>query len=135
MSSETKYYSVVVFNAIAWQCFLGAIGVIFCASSLLSGIVIAAGLPITEVLAVIFCKENFKPERVLPLHPLCGSLSLTFIVRKKILINRSGVLQKQRCHKFLIHDSENSSYQNVSRSKMLLLSFNMNQGFICFNCV
>lgn len=57
---ETKYYIVVAWNAILWQCFfLGAIGVIFCASSLLSGVIIAALLPLTEILAVIIFKEKF----------------------------------------------------------------------------
>ncbi|XP_057442494.1 purine permease 1-like [Lotus japonicus] len=65
---ETKYYIVLVWSAIMWQFFfLGAIGVIFCASSLLSGITIAAILPVTEVLAVIIYKENFQAEKGLAL--------------------------------------------------------------------
>ncbi|KAK7385350.1 hypothetical protein VNO78_31066 [Psophocarpus tetragonolobus] len=61
---ETKYYIVLVASAIMWQFFfLGAIGVIFCASSLLSGIIIAAFLPVTEVLAVIIYKENFQAQK------------------------------------------------------------------------
>ncbi|XWS25332.1 hypothetical protein CRYUN_Cryun27aG0060100 [Craigia yunnanensis] len=61
---ETKYYVVAIVSAIIWQCsFLGVIGVIFCASSLLSGIVIAVLLPVTEILAVIFYKENFQAEK------------------------------------------------------------------------
>ena len=51
-------------SALIWQCFfLGAIGVIFCASSLLSGIIIAVLLPVTEVLAVVFYKEKFQAEK------------------------------------------------------------------------
>ncbi|CAA3003036.1 purine permease 3-like [Olea europaea subsp. europaea] len=61
---EGKYYLVVVWNAIVWQCFfLGSIGVIFCSSSLLSGIVITVLLPVTEVLAVIFYHERFQAEK------------------------------------------------------------------------
>ncbi|XP_054788367.1 purine permease 1-like [Prosopis cineraria] len=61
---ETKYYVVLACSAIMWQCFfLGAIGVIFCASSLFSGIIIAVMLPVTEVLAVIFYRENFTAEK------------------------------------------------------------------------
>ncbi|XP_022768395.1 purine permease 3-like [Durio zibethinus] len=61
---ETKYYVVSIWSAIIWQCFfLGAIGVIFCASSLLSGIIIAVLLPVTEILAVIFYKERFQAEK------------------------------------------------------------------------
>ncbi|XWS25330.1 hypothetical protein CRYUN_Cryun27aG0059900 [Craigia yunnanensis] len=61
---ETKYYVVAIGSAIIWQgFFLGVIGVIFCASSLLSGIVIAVLLPVTEILAVILYKENFQAEK------------------------------------------------------------------------
>lgn len=61
---EVNYYVVLVASAIMWQgFFLGAIGVIFCASSLLSGILIAVLLPITEVLAVIFYHEKFQAEK------------------------------------------------------------------------
>ena len=61
---ETNYYVVAIASAIIWQCFfLGVIGVIFCSSSLLSGIVIAVLLPVTEILAVIFYKENFQAEK------------------------------------------------------------------------
>lgn len=61
---ESKYYLVVVWNGIIWQCFfLGAIGVIFSASSLVCGIVIAVLLPVTEILAVIFFQEKFQAEK------------------------------------------------------------------------
>ncbi|XP_062164610.1 purine permease 1-like [Alnus glutinosa] len=61
---ETKYYVVLVWSAIIWQgFFLGAIGIIFCASSLLSAVVIAVLLPVTEVLAVIFYQEKFQAEK------------------------------------------------------------------------
>ncbi|KAK9930349.1 hypothetical protein M0R45_027388 [Rubus argutus] len=61
---ETTYYVVLVASAIIWQGFyLGVIGIIFCASSLLSGIVIAVLLPITEILAVIFYHEKFHAEK------------------------------------------------------------------------
>lgn len=61
---ESKYYGLVVATGIIWQCFfVGAVGVIYCSSSLLSGIVISVTLPITEVLAVIFYKEKFTSEK------------------------------------------------------------------------
>ncbi|GKC82596.1 purine permease 3-like protein, partial [Tanacetum coccineum] len=61
---ETKYYIILCASALIWQCFfLGAIGVIFCASSLLSGIIIAVLLPVTEALAVVFYKEKFQAEK------------------------------------------------------------------------
>ncbi|CAL0299716.1 unnamed protein product [Lupinus luteus] len=61
---EATYYAVLVTSAMVWQInFLGVIGVIFCASSLLSGIVIALMVPVTEILAVVFYKETFKAEK------------------------------------------------------------------------
>ncbi|PWA64744.1 hypothetical protein CTI12_AA335050 [Artemisia annua] len=61
---ETNYYTILCASALIWQCFfLGAIGVIFCASSLLSGIIIAVLLPVTETLAVVFFKEKFQAEK------------------------------------------------------------------------
>ncbi|GLT74424.1 hypothetical protein SLA2020_462240 [Shorea laevis] len=61
---EAKYYTVVIITAMVWQCFfVGAIGVIFCGSSLLSGVIIAVLLPVTEILAVIFYRESFNAEK------------------------------------------------------------------------
>lgn len=61
---DATYYQVVVWSAVIWQgFFLGAIGVIFCASSLLSGILIALLLPATEILAVLFFQEKFQAEK------------------------------------------------------------------------
>ncbi|XP_057974124.1 purine permease 1-like [Malania oleifera] len=61
---EKTYYLVLVWSAIILQFFfIGAIGVIFCSSSLFSGIVIAVLLPVTELLAVIFYKEKFQAEK------------------------------------------------------------------------
>ncbi|XP_057772991.1 purine permease 3-like [Salvia miltiorrhiza] len=61
---QTKYYLVVVWSAIIWQCFfLGAIGVIFYSSSLLSAIIIHVLFPITQTLAIIFYHESFYAEK------------------------------------------------------------------------
>ncbi|GMI82806.1 purine permease 3 [Hibiscus trionum] len=61
---EAKYYVVAICSAIIWQCFfLGGIGVVFCASSLLSGVVITVLLPVTEILAVVFYHEKFEAEK------------------------------------------------------------------------
>ncbi|KAL3718989.1 hypothetical protein ACJRO7_004004 [Eucalyptus globulus] len=61
---EALYYVVLVGNTITWQFFfLGVIGVIFCASSLFSGIMIAVLLPVTEILAVICFQETFQAEK------------------------------------------------------------------------
>ncbi|KAK7275045.1 hypothetical protein RIF29_16151 [Crotalaria pallida] len=61
---EAKYYVILVVSAIFWQLYLlGAIGTIFCSSSLFSGILVSVLLPVTEVLAVIFYKESFQVEK------------------------------------------------------------------------
>lgn len=61
---ETKYYMTLVSTAMLSTFFmLGAGGVIFCASSLLSGIILAVLLPVTEVLAVLFFQEKFQAEK------------------------------------------------------------------------
>ncbi|KAG5052589.1 hypothetical protein JHK87_004787 [Glycine soja] len=81
---ETKYYVVLVWSAIMWQFFfLGAIGVIFCASSLLSGIIIAAFLPVTEVLAVIVYKESFHAEKGVALVLSLWGVCVLFLWRDK----------------------------------------------------
>ncbi|XP_009588639.1 purine permease 3-like isoform X1 [Nicotiana tomentosiformis] len=61
---EGRYYIVIVWSAIIWQCFfLGAIGVVYSSSSLVSAILITVLLPVTEVLAVIFYGEKFTAEK------------------------------------------------------------------------
>ncbi|KAK1367047.1 putative purine permease [Heracleum sosnowskyi] len=64
----TKYYTILVCCGILSQFFtIGLGGVIFCASSLLSGIVIAVLLPVTEVLAVLLYKEKFQAQKAVAL--------------------------------------------------------------------
>lgn len=61
---EARYYTVLVWSAILWQFFfLGAVGVIFCVHTLFTGILIAAFIPVTEVLAVVFLHEKFSSEK------------------------------------------------------------------------
>ncbi|CAN4115190.1 unnamed protein product [Withania somnifera] len=65
---EARYYTVLIWSAIIWQCFfVGAIGVIYCSSSLMSGVLLAVLLPVTEVLGVIFFDEKFSGEKGLAL--------------------------------------------------------------------
>ncbi|KAL8156050.1 purine permease 3-like isoform X2 [Apium graveolens] len=74
---KAMYYLVLMADAFLWQLFfLGAVGVIFCHSSLLSGILISALLPLSEVLAVFIFNEEFTPEKGMSLFLACwGSLS------------------------------------------------------------
>ncbi|TMW91751.1 hypothetical protein EJD97_013943 [Solanum chilense] len=61
---EDKYYIVIIWSAIVLQFyFLGSIGVIYSASSLVSGILISVLLPLTEVLAVFLYGEKFNAEK------------------------------------------------------------------------
>ncbi|OIW02219.1 hypothetical protein TanjilG_31968 [Lupinus angustifolius] len=61
---EAKYYVILAGCAILWQFYLmGAIGIVFCASSLFSGVMVSVMLPITEVLAVILYKESFEATK------------------------------------------------------------------------
>ncbi|XP_009766753.1 purine permease 3-like [Nicotiana tabacum] len=61
---EGRYYNLIIWSAIILQFyFLGTIGVIYSASSLVSGILISVLLPITEVLAVFIYGEKFSAEK------------------------------------------------------------------------
>ncbi|KAE9603854.1 hypothetical protein Lal_00002241 [Lupinus albus] len=61
---ETNYYGVLVLISIIWQIYyMGSMGVTICSSSLLSGIITALMMPITEILAIIFYEENFNAEK------------------------------------------------------------------------
>ncbi|KAG9450751.1 hypothetical protein H6P81_010716 [Aristolochia fimbriata] len=61
---DVKYVVVVVSGAVMWQFFfLGLTGVVSCSSSLLAGVVEAALLPTTQILAVIFFHEKFNAEK------------------------------------------------------------------------
>ncbi|PKU82848.1 Purine permease 3 [Dendrobium catenatum] len=61
---EAEYYLVVFFTTIIAQFFLvGIVGTIKYSSALLSGVIIAVCIPITEVLAVFFFHEKFDGEK------------------------------------------------------------------------
>ncbi|XP_074305387.1 purine permease 3-like [Silene latifolia] len=61
---NAMFFVVLISSAILWQCFyLGAAGVIHYGSSLLSGIIIAVALPVTEIMAIIFYHEKFQVEK------------------------------------------------------------------------
>ncbi|XP_077213748.1 purine permease 3-like [Tasmannia lanceolata] len=61
---EVKYYVLLAASAIVWQFFfLGMVGVISSSSSLHAGVIIAALIPVIEVLAVFIFKEKFGAEK------------------------------------------------------------------------
>ncbi|CAN1141721.1 Purine permease 3 [Linum perenne] len=68
LGGKVGYCLVLVAVALVWQCFfLGAVGVVSCGSSLLSGVLIATFLPITEILAVFIYNEQFGPQKAVAL--------------------------------------------------------------------
>lgn len=75
-----KYCVVLVFNAILWQCFfLGIVGVIFSANTLLAAVLTAVCIPVTEVLGVVFYHESFSGEKGMALVlALWGLASYTY---------------------------------------------------------
>ncbi|CAF1709548.1 BnaC03g58420D [Brassica napus] len=64
IGSSLFYYTLIVVIGIVWQCFfLGAFGVVYCASSLTSGVFVSVLLPVTEVLAVVCFREKFQAKK------------------------------------------------------------------------
>nr|GMD48193.1 purine permease 3-like [Ipomoea batatas]GMD91270.1 purine permease 3-like [Ipomoea batatas]GMD94002.1 purine permease 3-like [Ipomoea batatas] len=63
-----KYIAVCIGSAVLWQLFfMGVVGVSCFGSSLMSGIIISALTPVTEVLGVLFYHEKFRGEKALSL--------------------------------------------------------------------
>lgn len=61
---QTEYYIIVVLNVVITQMFyLGLVGTIKYSSALLSGVIEAVCVPITQVFAVIIFHENFGAEK------------------------------------------------------------------------
>lgn len=77
---EMKYYLVLVWCAVFWQCFfVGAVGVIFCVNTLLAAVIIASLIPVVEVLGVVFLHEKFSGEKAVALIlSLWGLFSYTY---------------------------------------------------------
>lgn len=61
---KIDYSIAIVWYAVMWQFFfIGVFGVTYLSSSLLSGVIIAVTLPVTEVMAVILFHEKFSAEK------------------------------------------------------------------------
>ncbi|KAE9612530.1 hypothetical protein Lal_00033272 [Lupinus albus] len=82
---EANYYLILVASSIIWHLnFLGASGITFCASSLLSGVMVSLMMVVTEVLGVLVFKEKFKAEKGVSLAlSLWGFLSYFYGELKK----------------------------------------------------
>jgi len=61
---KIDYSMAIVWAAVVWQLFfIGVFGVTSMANSLLSGVIIAVTIPVTEVLAVVLFHEKFSAEK------------------------------------------------------------------------
>ncbi|XP_065870045.1 purine permease 1-like [Euphorbia lathyris] len=89
---KSKYATIIFSLAVLWQCFfMGAIGVIFCGSTLLSGIAMAALLPVMEILAVFIYDETFRVEKGLSLVlSIWGFISYFYGEYKQSKINNQA---------------------------------------------
>ncbi|KAG0471616.1 hypothetical protein HPP92_016162 [Vanilla planifolia] len=94
---EAKYYLVVVSLAVLTQLlFLGRVGVVLYSSALLSGLVLALLLPMTEVLAVIFFHEPFDGDKIVALGlSLWGFASYLYGERIEYTKNKSRATETQ----------------------------------------
>ena len=88
---------------------MGTVGIIFCASSLLSGILIAVLLPVTEILAVIFYREKFQAEKGVALVlSLWGFVSYFYGEIKDERKKKQILVERQAPQDIPIHDNKTS---------------------------
>ena len=61
---KTKYYTVLMSQAVLWQMTtVGYLGVISCSSALLAGVVISMLLPVGEIMPVLLLGEKFTSAK------------------------------------------------------------------------
>ncbi|KAG0462312.1 hypothetical protein HPP92_020788 [Vanilla planifolia] len=96
---ETKYYAMVVFIAIIAQIFsVGLVATINYSSALLGGIVIAACIPLAEVLAVFLLHEKFDGEKGVALAlSLWGTASYFYGQYKDYQRGKTIAVEMDRC--------------------------------------
>ncbi|XP_072979161.1 purine permease 1-like [Typha angustifolia] len=83
---EAKYYMLLIWDAILWQLLnVGLVGLIYTSiSALLAGIMVAALLPVAEILAVIFLHEKFDGGKAVALIlALWGFISYLYGEKKR----------------------------------------------------
>jgi hypothetical protein len=102
---QATYFGTLVASAVLWQLFfLGTIGVSSLGSALLSGIIIATLLPVTESLAVLFFHERFHVEKGISLTlSLWGFVSYFY-----------GALQGIKKNNQLTQEQESSTFDRVN---------------------
>ncbi|KAI3863366.1 hypothetical protein MKX03_023306 [Papaver bracteatum] len=87
---KMEYYLVLVSSAVVFQIsYIGTLGIIFCATSLFSGVVTAVLLPLTEIAAVIAFHENFTGQKGMSLAlSVWGFLSYFYGTYKETRIQK-----------------------------------------------
>ncbi|EPS58788.1 hypothetical protein M569_16026, partial [Genlisea aurea] len=89
-SGRIKYYAAVFSVALVCQCLrLGIAGVIHYSSSLYSGILLSVLLPLVEVLAVVFFKDEYPPEKGIALFLSLWGFVSYFYGEYKVANNRN----------------------------------------------
>ncbi|URE43125.1 Triose-phosphate Transporter family [Musa troglodytarum] len=121
---ESRYYVILVWNAVVWQSFsLGTVGIIFCVNTLLAAVLISVFIPVTEVLAVVFFKENFSSEKGVALAlSLWGLASYSY-----------GEYRQEKAKKDKAAPSQTSNHQNQDAAP--LTSKGLRRVLIVLNCV
>ncbi|KAL3833607.1 hypothetical protein ACJIZ3_008343 [Penstemon smallii] len=72
-----SYFMILVLIAVAWQvCSIGAVGLIFEASSLFSNVISTLGLPVMPILAAIFFQEKIDVVKVISILLAFGGFGL-----------------------------------------------------------
>ncbi|XP_059635530.1 purine permease 3-like [Cornus florida] len=82
---ESKYYMVLVLAAVAMQfLIIGSLGVIFCSTSLLGGLVSSLLLPVQQIFAVMFLPESFNADKGIALAMCLWGFSSDFYGEYKV---------------------------------------------------
>ncbi|KAJ8539456.1 hypothetical protein K7X08_013708 [Anisodus acutangulus] len=86
---QNKYYMILALSAIALQMMMiGSLGLIFCSSALLLGIVNALLVPVQQIFAVMFLPESFKSEKWMALAMCLWGFASYFYGEYKVSLKK-----------------------------------------------
>lgn len=99
---QKKYYMILALSAISLQIMIvGNLGMIFCSSALLLGIVNALLVPVQQIFAVIFLPESFNSDKWMALAMCLWGFASYFYgeykdnMTKKVTQTKNAILQDQ----------------------------------------
>ncbi|KAH0707974.1 hypothetical protein KY290_012102 [Solanum tuberosum] len=99
---QKKYYMILALTAISLQTMMiGSLGMIFCSSALLFGIVNALLIPIQQICAVIFLPESFNSDKWMALAMCLWGFASYFYgeykdsMTNKVIKNKHATLPDQ----------------------------------------